>query len=47
VIRDIDLLRAFQRWQRCRYALHWMYKKTMPPVRPTVTTASFVQKGQS
>lgn len=32
--------------QRLKYALHWMYIKTMPPVSPTVTTTSFVQKGQ-
>lgn len=32
-------------WHRCKYCRHWMYMKTTPPVKPTVTTTSFVQNG--
>lgn len=37
---------ALHRVHRLKYALHWMYMKTTPPVNPTVTTTSFVQNGQ-
>lgn len=40
------LFRALHLEHKLRYCLHWIYMKTMPPVRPTVTTTSFVQKGQ-
>lgn len=36
---------ARQRWHKCKYWRHWMYMKTTPPVKPTVTTTNFVQNG--
>lgn len=30
-----------------KYALHWMYINTIPPMNPIPTTINFVQNGQS
>lgn len=46
VIMDHYLFLALHRVHRLRYALHWMYMKTTPPVNPTVTTTNLVQNGQ-
>lgn len=41
------LLCAFHLENKCKYCLHCMYIKTAPPVKPTATTTSFVQKGHA
>uniref|UniRef100_A0A1Y1K3M0 Uncharacterized protein n=1 Tax=Photinus pyralis TaxID=7054 RepID=A0A1Y1K3M0_PHOPY len=41
------LLCAFHRENNCKYCRHCMYIKTAPPVNPTATTTSFVQKGHA
>ena len=42
----IYLFLALHLEHKLKYCLHCMYMKTIPPVKPTVTTTNFVQKGQ-